>query len=186
MQTQNKILPGLLCDSVEFFMDGKDMKFLSSGKVKSFYDLPFLVFQLLREKINGDAPILKELMRMHPDSEMKRIEQYVICNFSGLDFTADINNGVLQEGEYWPCPLRGICPGEGIICKPLVYEGQVVNAVEIKMIKLLVTDLTNEVMAEEMCLPLGTFHKVKKNLYQKLNVSTKQEIAMIAVKLSIV
>jgi hypothetical protein len=181
-----RIYPGMICDSLEFFNDGAQLRVVSGGKVKSFKDLSFFHIQILRERIAAEPEACSELMRMHPDSEIKRIEQYAICNFSGLDYEPDILNGIVQQGEYWDCPKRGICPGEGKICKPLTYNGNIINAVEIKMIKLLVTDMTNEVMAETLLLPLGTFHKVKKSLYNKLGVYTKQEISIIAMHLNII
>ena len=186
MSRQNKIYPGLICNALEFFHDGYELRVLSGGILKSFRDLPYYFIQLIREKIAERAEVETELMRMHPDSEMKRIEQYAICNFSGLDYEPDIIKGVLQEGEYWDCPKRGICPGEGKICKQLTYNGHTISFQEIRMIKLLVTDMTNEVMAETLFLPMGTFHKIKKNLYQKLDVYTKQEIALIAIGLNII
>lgn len=183
---QLNLYPGLLCDNVELFNDGTGLKAISGGKVTNFSELPFLIVQTIREAIEANPEVKAHLLRMHPDSEMKRIEQFAICNFSGLDYTPDIAGGVLQEGEYWECPKRGICPAEGKLCKQLQYNGQTLSAVEIKMIKMLSTDMTNDVMAEELSLPLGTFHLIKKKLYQKLGVYTKQELTLIGVGLNII
>jgi DNA-binding CsgD family transcriptional regulator len=182
----HKVYPGLLCNSIEFFNDGHNLKILSGGKVKPFDELSFMHIQIISEAIQANPEIEKELKRMHPDSEMKRIEQFAICNFSGLDYVPDIQNYVLQEGEYWDCPKKGCCLGEGIICKPLMYNGNKIIGQEIMLIKLLTTDKTNEVIASELSMPMGTFHFLKKNLYQKLNVSTKQEITIIAIHLNII
>lgn len=187
METQlNKVFPGLMCDSLEFFNTGKDLMYFNKGRLRSFKELPFSYVQVIREKIKADPAIQSELMQMHPDSEMKRIEQFAICNFSGLDHEPDIQNGILQEGEYWNCPMRGSCIAEGILCKPLTYNGQPINAVEITMIKLLVTKMTNETIADTMLLPLGTFHMFKKHLYDKLKISTKQELTRIADRINII
>ena len=180
-----KIYPGLLCDNLEFFKDGDTKKFISGGTVKHISDLPFYYLQLIREKIAQNKDVERELMRMHPDSEMKRVEQFIECNFSGLDYEPDIANNELQQGEYWDCPKRGICPAEGIVCKPLTYNGCAIAHLEVRMMRLLATDMTNEVMAEKLLLPYGTFNKVKARLYDKLGVYTKQEVSIIAMSLNI-
>jgi DNA-binding CsgD family transcriptional regulator len=181
-----RVYPGLMCDSVELFHDGKELKAITGGRVKSFSELSFYHFHTIREAIAADQEALAELMRMHPDSEMKRIEQFAICNFSGLDHEPDIRNGVLQQGEYWDCPKRGLCTGEGKICKALKYKDNVISPVEVTLMKMIVTTKTNEVIAAEMFLPLGTFHLFKRKLYEKLGVETKQEVALIAVALNII
>lgn len=181
-----KLYPGLVCNNVELFHDGFSLKAISGGSIKSFQELPFLYIQTIREAISKSPEVQEHLLLMHPDSEMKRIEQFAICNFSGLDHTPDIAEGVLQEGEYWDCPKRGLCPAEGILCKQLQYNGKAITSVEIKMIKLLATDMTNESMAEELHLPFGTYHLIKKKLYEKLGVCTKQEITLIGVALNII
>lgn len=175
-----------MCDSLEFFNTGSELKYFNQGRLRSFKDLPYSYIQIIRENIESDPALNTELMRMHPDSEMKRIEQFAICNFSGLDHEPDIQNGILQQGEYWDCPLRGNCISEGILCKPLTYKDHTINAVEISMIKLLITDMTNDIIASTMLLPLGTFHLFKKELYKKLCISTKQELTIIAIRLNII
>jgi DNA-binding CsgD family transcriptional regulator len=188
MQTHNNIslYPGLLCDSVEFFRFGKQLKFMTSGAVKPFYELSSMHYQLLREQAHADKDAWEVLMIMHPDSEMKRIEKYTSCNFSGLDYTPDIERGELQKGEYWDCPERGSCIGEGKICKPLTFNGQVISKLEIEIIKLSVTDKKNEAIAQELLLPLGTFHLIKKKLHEKLGVASKQQLVLIAIALNII
>lgn len=182
-----KLYPGLLCDAVEFFeADNGEFKAFNGGEVINFYETPYSYLQLIRENIDADPAAKAILMLMHPDSEMKQIEQYCRCNFSGLDYTPDIKDGVLQKGEYWPCPKRGICPGEGIVCKPLMYNGHVISSTEIQIIQKSISDKTNELIADELCLPMGTFHLFKKKLHEKLGVSTKQEITLIAISLNVI
>ncbi|WP_162926924.1 LuxR C-terminal-related transcriptional regulator [Flavobacterium psychrotrophum] len=183
---ENKVYAGILCDNVEMFNDGKKLQVLRGGRRTSFNDLPFAYIQLIREAVAKNPDIDRHLKLMHPESEMKRIEQFAICNFSGLDFTPDIQNGQMQEGEYWNCPKRGVCPAEGIVCKPLSYQGQSLLGTEVVMMKLLTTDKTNDVIAEEMKLPKGTWEVMRTALYRKLEVTTKQEITIIALRLNII
>ena len=48
---------------------------------------------------------------------LRALEHFVRCNFGLLDGTADIC-GERMELEEVPCPLRGFCKHENIICKP--------------------------------------------------------------------
>jgi hypothetical protein len=180
-----KVYPGLLCNSLEFFKDGNMTRFFNEGRVKPFYELPSFYIQVIKEYIENNPEVERALMVMEPNSEIKRLEKFCQCRFGGLDFNPDIKDGKLQEGDYWECPVRDICPAAGLVCVPLKYGGQVISAREIKLIKNLVTDLTNETIAEEMFMPLGTFHLHKKKLYNKLKIKTKQELTLIAVKLNI-
>jgi DNA-binding NarL/FixJ family response regulator len=56
-----------------------------------------------------------------------------------------------------------------------IINGQRITKEEIKLLQLSSTDMTNEVIAEEMNLCLGTFHKLKKHVYAWLGIQTKQE-----------
>jgi len=180
MTNMNKMLPGLLDDSIEFFVADDRVKVLSSGRVSEFTDLSFATIQILKDEINADMQVKLHLHDMHPHSEFKRLEQFVRCRFGGLDYTADMSHSGIQSGEYWDCPLRGSCASEGVLCKAVSINGSPMQAQEIQLAKRLSTDQTNEVIAGEMNLPMGSFHLAKKNLYRKLGVSTKQEVSILA------
>src|SRR5690606_32617200 len=101
--------------------------------------------------------------------------------------TSDISEtGKLQDGEYWECPLRGKCTSEGVLCKMPKVGAERLTPTEIKLIQLSTTDKTNDVIAEEMQLPLGSFHKSKKLLYNKLNINTKQCLTRMAMALNFI
>lgn len=181
--TETKIYPGMISEEIEMFVVENELKFIQNGKVGSFAELPYATFQILREAIDNDKDVFQHLHIMHPNSEYRRIEQFAKCRFGGLDFTGDIcsNTGELQDGEYWECPLRGNCISEGVLCKMPKVGNERLTATEIKLIQLSTTDKTNEVIAEEMHLPLGSFHKSKKHLYEKLHINTKQCLTKMAI-----
>lgn len=182
-----KIIPGLLDANFEFFNASDDVMFVQNGNVQSFSNLPAPIHSLLKETIEKDSEVKKILNDWHPDSEFHQIKQLVSCRFGGMDFKADIENGVLQEGEYWSCPKSGNCKAEGILCKSPEVNGNALSKMEIELIKLSTTDKTNEVIAEILEIPLGTYHKMKKILHQKLgNIQTKQCLTRIAYELNII
>lgn len=184
--TTNRVYPGMVNEEIEFFVNNDTVKALQNGRVLSFTELSFTVIQMLREKIEIDDLVNNALMEMHPYSELKRVEQFAKCRFGGLDFEADIKNGCLQDGEYWNCPLRGKCKHEGVLCKLPIFEGNRLSKTDVDLIRMSTTDKTNEVIAEELNMPLGTFHKYKRILYEKLGVQTKQEVALLAMILNII
>lgn len=180
-----KTYPGMNDNSIEFFSANEDLKFIQNGQIKNFSEIPFVVSQVLKDAIAQDAAVKSALLEMHPNSQMQRLEQFAKCRFGGLDFQADIVDTNLQNGEYWECPKRGTCKHEGVLCKLPMYNGHRLTSLDIDLMKESCTEKTNDVIAEDMKLAYGSFHKAKKGLHGKLGVQTKQGIAIIAMQLSI-
>lgn len=186
MTNQNKLLPGLTSDAVEFFIDNEKIKAITNGSVMDLTQLPFSYMQMLQEEIDKDHEVKMHLFDMHPNSNYKRLEQFVKCRFGGLDYKADMSRDGVQDGEWWPCPLRGTCASEGVLCKAVQFNGERLDHQDITLVQMLSTNNTNEVIANEMNLPMGSFHLAKKKLYQKLGVQTKQESTIIGQRLNLI
>lgn len=182
----NRLYPGLKDSSIEFFADAEETKVILNSRVLPFSEVPFSVIQLLDEEIEKDPLVKIHLLEIHPTSKIKRTEKFTRCRLGGLDFKGDIKDGKIQEGEYWECPERGNCKSEGILCKLPSYNGKQLEAKEIKLLQLTATNKTNEVIADELNLPLGSFHKLKKILWSKLGIQTKQEGVMISFFLNLI
>lgn len=182
----NKIYPGMMCGAYEFFTVESEVKFITSGMVKNFSEITYPIVEVLKAEINKDQSVVDALIQLHPNSEIKQLEQFVSCRFGGLDYNADINDHSVQEGEYWECPMRGSCPHEGILCKMPVYNNHRLDPQQVKLLQLTSTDMTNEVVAEMLNLPMGSLHKAKRILYQILGIQTKQESALIAKELNLI
>ena len=181
-----KIYPGMTCHGLEFFLQGSDFKIIQHGHIKPFDEIPYQTSQILKEAIQASPEVTAALLEMHPSSATKRIEQFAKCRFGGLDFQADIIDGELQDGEYWACPFHGTCKHEGTLCKLPKYNNERLTKEEIQLMQLSTSEKTNEVIAEDLQLALGTFHQVKKYLHRKLAVQTKQEITKIAFFLNLI
>lgn len=180
------VYPGMLCSATEFFVDGTETKFIQNSKILPFSEVSFTTIQIIDEAINNDAEAKLELFDMHPNSKMKRIEQFIRCRFGGLDFQGDIKDGVLQDGEYWDCPNRGNCKSEGILCKLPKYNGQRLEKQEVQLLQLMATNKTNDAIAFEMDMAMGSLHKLKKIVYDKLGIQTKQEGTMVSFFLNLI
>lgn len=187
MTHSNKFYPGMVNRAVEIFKEDNDLKFIAEGRVTSFQNAPFAIISIIQEAIDETASAKQLLEKWHPNSPTKQSKQFAWCRFGGLDYSADILDGVLQDGEYHDCPRRGNCAGEGLLCKLPIYKGTRLTGQMVKLMKLLCTTDTNAVIAEKMKLPDGSYHLLKKNLYVALGgVQTKQEVALIARHLNIV
>lgn len=181
-----RLYPGLIDANIEFFNHKDSLKVMSNGSVFNFNEIPMPLYQRLKDVMHSHTDALQILQKWYPESELKQIETFTKCRFGGLDYTPDITEATIQDGEYWDCPLRGACEGEGKVCKALTYNNHALEPIEIKILKLLTTDLTNEVIALEAEVPLGSLHKIKAKLYNKLNVQTKPEATLVAVDLNII
>lgn len=185
--TKQKFYPGLLGPDVEIFNDGDEVKFLSNGQVKPLSKAPFSLISILLEQLEKEPEAKKILEEWHPNSPMAQIHQFAGCRFGGLDYEADIKGNQLQDGEYHPCPHRGSCAAEGVLCKMPSINGNRLTLPMVQLMRHISGTDTNEVIAEKMNLPLGSYHLLKKQLYAILgNVQTKQEVALISRDLTIV
>jgi hypothetical protein len=184
--TPNRQFPGMDDSSIEIFISDKETKFIQHGKVLPFSEISFATIKILDEAIKADTDVYNELVDMHPVSNLKRIEQFARCRFGGLDFVGDIVDGKLQDGEFHECPKRGSCKSEGILCKPPSYNGEELTDQDVQFVQLLSTAKPNRVIADEMNLPMGSFHKKHKILYEKLKIQTKQEATRIGYLLNLI
>ena len=186
-QTQPNLYPGMNDSGIEFFSVEGEVKVISNRKTKDFTETPFAVIQLLKEEIEKSKLLKMALLDWHPNSEFARIEQFAKCRFGGLDFKPDIKHNNLQKGEYWNCPSRENCPNNGVVCSVPTYNNTPLSHDDVKLMKLLSTNLTNEHIAFQMSIPFGSYHKLKQALYEKLGgIQTKQEVALIAKSLNII
>lgn len=183
----NTPYPGMTCAAVEFFVFDDEINIIHNRKMIDFTELPFSIIQQLDEAVDSDIEVKLALHDMHPVSKIKRLEQFAKCRFGGLDYEPDIAHNIMQEGEYWHCPLRGKCSHEGILCKLPKFNGVRLTKEEVDLMRMISSELTNEVIAELLNYKMGTYHQAKKNLYKKLrNIQTKQGVAMIAQRLNLI
>jgi len=191
---QPTLYPGMLSNAseVEFFVVEDEMNYIANGKVNSIANAPFSIIQLTKEEIAKDSEAEAALIHWYPKSEFKRQVQFLKCRYGGLDHSADMKDNQFAEPDYWDCPKRDTCPFNGVICKLPKYNGNQLTAIDIKLMKLLSTTATNEVIADTLNLAFGSFHKLKQALYSKLGdspntpIQTKQELALIAKSLNLI
>lgn len=179
--------PGMINSEIEFFTTGETLTFIQNGKMLPFSKIDSTIYKMLKDEMHKDIDAHLALMDWHPNNEQMQVEQFTKCRYGGLDFNADITaSGRVQKGEYWECPLRTNCKSAGLVCKNIKVHHQPITIDEVQLIKLLVTDMTNDVIAMELKIALGTLHLKKRVLYEKLEISTKQELTIFAFQYNII
>lgn len=188
-----KIYPGMLDGNYELFHHDDELKALNQGQVISFEELPQSILKAISDLLEKEPSTRKVLEREKTLCTGSILEKFAFCRFGGLDFTPDVKVCVnkneviaIQDGEYWECPMRGNCAAEGVACKMPVYNGHRLTPIEVQVMKQLHTVDTNNVIAERLSIPLGTYHLIKKNLYEKLGaLLTRHEVTRVADSLNI-
>lgn len=182
----NKSIPGITGKGIEFYQIKGSIKMLYNGSIKDFIETPPIILDIIKNEINSNPDVKSELERLYPNSEIFQIHKFIKCRFGGLDHTPDILNGKLQASEYWNCPIRKNCVSKGILCKKASYHGIELEWTDLELMKLLTTDKTNEVIAEELKIPFGSLHSKKKRIYEIFKISTKQELTIICLLLNFI
>jgi len=187
----------MVSSDYELFHYRDELKFMSDGHIQPFNKLPLDILAAIQDLISNETQDVQGFLingfENNPCSG-NAVETFAYCRFGGLDFTADFKVSAahyegtikIQDGEYWDCPVRGSCAAEGVLCKMPVVNGERLLPVDVQIMKLLHTSDTNEMIADRLDLPMGTYHLYKKNLYRKLgNLQTRHEVTRVADSLNI-
>lgn len=96
------------------------------------------------------------------------------CNFGNLDRTKnDIDSKGMFNFERVPCPLRGECKYDGVICCPK-FSSKLSDA-ELRVMKLVYEGHSNDEIADKLYLSPHTVKNHIKSVYIKLKVHEKSE-----------
>ena len=104
------------------------------------------------------------------------------CNFGCLDATTkdvdDIHSDGVFNFEKVPCPLRGECALEGIVCGPKFNS--TLSKQEMRVMKLLFDGRNKEEIGGELFISPGTVKNHIKSAYLKLGVHSEAEFIRYA------
>jgi len=147
----------------------------SDGSVTELNQMPMSwqlkVDRAIEEQYPTTYEILTDLYGTQKQQTFKRVKQFLACNFSEKDGIPDIDEDFNFRLEKTACPARvkGIC--ELKICAPEINSD--FSARELEVIRLFVTGMTEEQIAEHMFLSHHTIHNHIKNMYRKTNLVGK-------------
>ena len=110
------------------------------------------------------------------------VRRFCKCNFARLDTTMIDVTDVKRDGtfnfEKVPCPMRGECPYEGIICSPKFNSS--LSKAEFRVMKLWFEGKSKEEIGEELFVSPGTVKNQIKSAYLKLGVHSEAEFIKYA------
>lgn len=189
MNSTQRIYPGMCDGNLEIFYHKVEnkLKVIHQNKVQDFDDTPNEILNFLGNILQKEDTTKNILNSWYPNDTSSQIRKLAQCRFGGLDFEPDYCNGTNNcNGDFIECPNRNLCKGNGIVCNPIGYQNTPLSLTDIKAIKLISSVDKNEVIAQEMNMPIGSFNVYRTNLYKKLNIQTKQEATRVGVYLGIV
>lgn len=101
------------------------------------------------------------------------------CNFGVIDdSTSDVDSYGNLHFEHVPCPLRGECKYENIICHPK-FNSKISDA-EMRVIELLFNGVSRPEIAEELCLSPHTVHNHIRNACARIGAKKESELIAYA------
>ena len=107
--------------------------------------------------------------------EYKIAHRFIRCNFGTYDqFSYDIDAKGQFSFEEVPCPLRGECTCEGIICKQRLDTK--LTPRELEVLGLISDGYQTNEIAEMLFLAPTTVNKHRENIKAKLNLTTISQL----------
>ena len=184
-----RLYPGMCDDSLEIFFHSEEQKLkaIDNGSVKDFSMVSQAKKKFLHLIIDTDAKLAEVLENMFPQNSEAQIEKLAQCRFGGLNFQPDYcGTTQTHNHDIIDCKIRDSCVGCGIVCKNLSYQGEEITATDVLAIQLMASDHKTEVLAEELNMPLGTFHVYRTKFFNRLGVKSKPELARVGVELGLI
>jgi DNA-binding CsgD family transcriptional regulator len=125
---------------------------------------------------------VKALMGLYSKSEVNKwyceflvVHRFIRCNFGAYDaLNPDIDHAGRFMFESVPCPLRGECPFEGIICKPELNT--MLTEREKAVFRLIVRNLRTDAIADELHISPCTVNRHRENIKAKISASNVGEM----------
>lgn len=171
---------GLINHDIEFFDFNNQTLAIHNGMVKNFEELPSSIHDIIWNYFSTKPEIIQALENNGYKSKKSKIKKITSCRFGGFDAVSDIRNLSVNQSEYFDCGNRGNCSMEGIVCSFPKFNDHVLSPFELKIIKLLSTELTLPAIADEMKVCANTLDNKKKVLFEKFNVLSRPRLVALA------
>ncbi|MDE5971861.1 MAG: helix-turn-helix transcriptional regulator [Muribaculaceae bacterium] len=106
------------------------------------------------------------------------VSRFIRCNFAKLDNIPDFSPNCRCSFEFVPCPLRGECRHERVICRP-EFDHKL-SAAEMPVLRLWFNALSIDDIADRLCLSPHTVNNHIRHAYQRLNIHSRAEFVRYA------
>ena len=155
-----------------------------NGQQQKVVEGSVFVDDMYNEISNNYPKALECLMTMYREAAINTtyyrfliVRRFCKCNFAILDNNLDIENGVFHF-EHIPCPLRGECRGENVVCHP--EYNSTISPAEERVLELLYKGFKVEEIAEKQYLSIFTVKNHIKHAYRRLGIHSEAEFIRYA------
>ena len=163
---------------IEFFIapDGRGVTVKDGAEYRSLSDDSVLI-DTMSALINKHFPKASNALDSIYSEKHSKVMRFVKCNFGCCDNVLDID-GETVNLEYVPCPMRGECDMENIICNP-AQKITGLTTQETNVAKLIAENLTNDKIAETLFISEQTAKTHRRNIMTKLNCHNTPDLIQI-------
>lgn len=178
--------PGFSEKNCESFVNDGVLTHVCESKVYYGLDLPTEMLDKYKSELADDKTAQHGLRKMGCVGKEETLLQFIICRFGGNDQQSDLNHNA-STPDYYNCGRRGACKQEFIVCRPVLsVTGEKLSRCEIAVIKLIAEDLTDESIANKLCVSTNTIKSHRANITSKLDVKSKNGIVRFAIENKII
>lgn len=172
----------------EFFMNPRGNQIIVNDIEKEEY-IPFNpslieLNKFLLNTIKNDYPEAFRRCSEFTFSDFKAVERFLRCNFSFHDNKPDIDGDGNLIIEFVPCPLRGICKEEGIICSPKFSSD--LSSRELEVAKALASGMKIHEICDSLYISEATVKNHRNKIYKKLKINKIADLVNWAYKTKII
>jgi len=169
---------------LEIFHDGKSQDLfihdMKCGQMKKFSpDMTEFIAQAFDDIKERYPSVIKVLLPSDIHGKNYKynvVNRFFRCNFFVNDHVADIDDNGIFHLEVVPCPLRGICPDENKVCKPILNTA--LSSRELEIAILLAQGKSKTEVADELFISVFTVETHRKNIYAKLRLHSLNELTL--------
>jgi DNA-binding CsgD family transcriptional regulator len=104
--------------------------------------------------------------------------RFIKCNFGGYDNVLDIDHLGRMNFEFVPCPLRGECKYDRIICSPKFNSK--LSERELEVMKMLYEGHSDDEVSGKLFISLNTVNNHRKNSFKKLDIHSMADFIRYA------
>lgn len=182
--------------NIELFMNPKGNQLVVNDLTKNlFYPFDKNATELISwmdQKVNEDYPEAFErcMERANPsgtkpfENRFLAVDRFARCNFHENDSKPDIDDDGNLVLEHVSCPLRGICPDEGVICNPKLNTS--LSKRETEVAKALASGMSIVDICNSLYISEDTVKNHRAKIYKKLGFNKRAELMAWAYKNKIV
>lgn len=163
--------------NIEFYTFESEVWYrLSDGTTEKLTERSTNIISYMLKQIEDFYPtayaaLCSEYERCKPNLlhfRFRIVNRFCKCNFGNIDNVIDVSANGSFNTECVPCPLRGECKHEHVICRP-VFNHRISDA-ELRVLRLLYQGYRREEIADKLYLSYHTVNNHIRNAFTRLGV----------------